>query len=53
MGCRFAERCKYVMPECRVMSIPLREAGAGRTYRCILSEKDLRELYAKEAEKNG
>lgn len=53
MGCRFAERCKYVMPECRVMSIPLREAGNGRTYRCILSEKDLRELYAKENEKNA
>jgi peptide/nickel transport system ATP-binding protein len=53
MGCRFAERCKYVMPECRVMSIPMREAGNGRTYRCILLEKDLRELYAKEAEKNA
>jgi peptide/nickel transport system ATP-binding protein len=53
MGCRFAERCKYVMPECRAMSIPLREAGDGRTYRCILPEKNLRELYAKEAEKNA
>jgi peptide/nickel transport system ATP-binding protein len=52
-GCRFAERCKYVMPECRVMSIPLRDAGNGRSYRCIIPEKDLRELYAKEAEKNA
>lgn len=53
MGCRFAERCKYVMPECRVISVPLRDAGNGRSYRCILPEKDLRELYAKEAEKNA
>lgn len=52
-GCRFAERCKYVMPECRVMSIPLRDAGNGRSYRCIIPEKDLRELYAKETEKNA
>jgi len=44
-GCRFAERCKYVRPECRVTSIALREVGEGRTYRCILSEKELREAY--------
>lgn len=53
MGCRFAERCKYVMPECRNMSVPLRDASNGRTYRCLLSENELRELYAKEAEKNA
>ena len=53
MGCRFAERCKYVMPECRTMSVPLRDASNGRTYRCLLSENELRELYAKEAEKNA
>ena len=52
-GCRFAERCKYVMPECRAMSIPLRDAGNGRSYRCLIPEKDLREIYAKEAEKNA
>ena len=44
-GCRFAERCKFVRPECRAISIPLREVGEGRTYRCILSEKELREAY--------
>jgi peptide/nickel transport system ATP-binding protein len=42
-GCRFAERCKYVRPECRVTSVGLVEAGPGRTYRCILPEKKLRE----------
>lgn len=47
-GCRFAERCKYVMPECRVMSIGLRDIGNGRAYRCILSEEELREAYANE-----
>lgn len=44
-GCRFAERCSYVRPECRTTSIPLYDAGNGRTYRCILSEKTLREAY--------
>jgi peptide/nickel transport system ATP-binding protein len=49
-GCRFAERCKYVRPECRVNSVPLHEAGGGRAYRCIFSETELREFYRKEAE---
>jgi peptide/nickel transport system ATP-binding protein len=44
-GCRFAERCKYVLPECKVTSVPLYDAGHGRAYRCILSEKVLREAY--------
>ena len=44
-GCRFAERCKYVRPDCRVTSVPLYDAGPGRAYRCILSENTLREAY--------
>lgn len=48
-GCRFAERCKYVMPECKVTSVPLYDAGPGRAYRCILPEKTLREFYTREA----
>jgi peptide/nickel transport system ATP-binding protein len=51
-GCRFAERCKYVRPECRVISVPLHDVGGGRAYRCILSENELREAYAQEAHKN-
>lgn len=50
-GCRFAERCKYVKPECRVISVPLHDVGGGRAYRCILSENELREAYAKEVHK--
>ena len=42
-GCRFAERCKYVLPECKAASVALYDAGEGRSYRCILSEKTLRE----------
>lgn len=53
MGCRFAERCKYVRPECRGNSIALRELDNGRTYRCILPEAELRELYTKEVEKHA
>ncbi|PWH13095.1 MAG: ABC transporter ATP-binding protein [Anaerolineae bacterium] len=44
-GCRFADRCKYVRPECRVTSIAMREVGEGRMYRCVMSEKELREAY--------
>ena len=44
-GCQFSERCKYVQPECMVRSIDLREVGAGRAYRCIFSEEQLREAY--------
>jgi peptide/nickel transport system ATP-binding protein len=52
-GCRFAERCKFVQPACRAVSVPLREVGNGRTYRCILSEQELRDAYAREDHKNG
>lgn len=52
-GCRFAERCKFFKPECAVTNVPLHEIGGGRAYRCILSEKELREAYAKEAYKNA
>jgi peptide/nickel transport system ATP-binding protein len=49
-GCRFAERCKYVRPECTERgSVPLRDAGGGRAYRCILSKNELKEAYAREA----
>jgi len=43
-GCRFAERCKYVRPECKA-PVNLHELENGRAYRCILSEKELREAY--------
>lgn len=44
-GCRFAERCKYVRPECKATTVELVEAGPGRAYRCILPEKVLREKH--------
>jgi peptide/nickel transport system ATP-binding protein len=44
-GCRFAERCKYVRPDCKVTSVPLYDAGGARAYRCILDERILREAY--------
>ena len=47
-GCRFAERCKYVRPECRAITVNLRKLESDRTYRCILSEKELREAYENE-----
>jgi peptide/nickel transport system ATP-binding protein len=48
-GCRFADRCKFVKPECRVISVGLRDAGGGRSYRCIIPEEDLRKAYENEA----
>lgn len=45
-GCRFAERCKYVKPECRAMSIPMVEVEDDcRSYRCIYSQDELRRMY--------
>jgi len=44
-GCRFAARCKYVMPECLVHSVDLREVETSREYRCLLSEDQLRKVY--------
>ncbi|MBM4457621.1 MAG: ABC transporter ATP-binding protein [Chloroflexi bacterium] len=44
-GCRFAERCKYVRPDCKATTVALYNAGDHRAYRCILSEKTLREAY--------
>ena len=51
-GCRFAARCKFVRPECTVTNVPLRDAGNGRYYRCIIPEHELREMYAREAHQN-
>lgn len=44
-GCRFAERCEYAVPECRAISVSMRDIGGGRAYRCIFSEEELREAY--------
>lgn len=44
-GCRFAERCKYVQPTCRVTSVGFQKLENGRAYRCIFSEAELREAY--------
>jgi peptide/nickel transport system ATP-binding protein len=49
-GCRFAERCKFCRPECKVLSVLPREVPGDRAYRCIIPEKELREIYAKEKE---
>jgi peptide/nickel transport system ATP-binding protein len=50
-GCRFAPRCKYTRTECKD-SVSLRELEGERAYRCILSEKELRNYYLKEADQN-
>jgi peptide/nickel transport system ATP-binding protein len=47
-GCRFAERCKYVMPACKAASVELQDIGGGRAYRCIIPEADLRKAYERE-----
>jgi len=38
-GCRFADRCKYVMPECRTATPPLREVAPGHKVACFFAEK--------------
>jgi len=48
-GCRFAPRCKYTCNECAT-TVNLRNLEGGRAYRCVLSEKELRNYYLKEAD---
>lgn len=50
-GCRFAERCQYVRPECTTSTIPLRDVGGGREYRCILSKEELMQANDKEPQR--
>ena len=38
-GCRFQERCKYVVDACRVAEPALREISPGRLVRCIKAEE--------------
>ncbi len=47
-GCHFAERCKYVQPECKAHPIDLQEIAGERAYRCIFPQDYLRKAY-----KNG
>jgi peptide/nickel transport system ATP-binding protein len=47
-GCRFADRCRFVMPECRAFTVNLRDIGGGRAYRCLIPEEDLKKAYANE-----
>lgn len=44
-GCRFAERCKYVRPECREIAVKMNVVNGDRAYRCIIPEEELREAY--------
>lgn len=44
-GCRFADRCKFVMPQCRAISVGLTECEDERAYRCILPTEELRRVY--------
>ena len=43
-GCRFAARCKYVKPTCKVTSVGMQRVGDDRVYRCVMSEQEIREL---------
>lgn len=47
-GCRFADRCPYVVPACRVNKIPMLSFDDGRSYRCGHSVDHLREEYRHE-----
>ncbi|WP_201767538.1 ABC transporter ATP-binding protein [Bradyrhizobium sp. ORS 375] len=40
-GCRFASRCRFVIPECRLAQPPLREIEPGHKVACIRAEETL------------
>jgi len=47
-GCRFAERCKYAMPQCKVFNVGYTDFDNDRMCRCLMTEQELREVYANE-----
>lgn len=47
-GCRFAPRCPYASPTCSSMEVPDIELPNGRHYRCLMSERKIREVYRNE-----
>ncbi len=47
-GCRFAARCKYATPTCSSMTIENKDFGEGRSYRCLMSVRKIREVYESE-----
>ena len=49
-GCRFADRCPYAQPTCRGMKPEVIELPNGREYRCLMSERKIREVYANRSE---
>ncbi|NLM86841.1 MAG: ABC transporter ATP-binding protein [Clostridiales bacterium] len=52
-GCRFAERCTYITPECRAENQVMTTLPDGRQYRCRFSQEALRDMYAKEVPANA
>ena len=44
-GCAFADRCRYVLPQCHIVRPNMVETCNGRCYRCLLSENELKEAY--------
>lgn len=47
-GCRFADRCRYATDECRYSLIPNKTFEGERTYRCLKTVEELREVYKHE-----
>jgi len=47
-GCRFAERCRYATEECRYIDVQNKIFDDGRTYRCLKTVEELREVYKNE-----
>jgi len=46
-GCRFADRCPFVIAECRVVEPPLCEVGAGHLSACLRAPLDAGALMAR------
>ncbi len=50
-GCRFADRCSFVVPQCRYNALPMIEFDGHRAYRCGHSIQHLREVYQHDDER--
>ena len=52
-GCRFHDRCRYCVDKCKQDDVGITQVGNGRYFRCIFSEAELREKFAKEVSIHG
>jgi peptide/nickel transport system ATP-binding protein len=48
VGCRFHDRCRYCTEACKTETVTEQDSSPGRSFRCLLPEEALRQIYRDE-----